>query len=350
MPHKYYTGKESGSPGDQPVKIPRQPVEGKEQPPEELQPYFPDPELVRAVNIALLLDRPLLVMGEPGCGKSLLAKDIAWCWYGKEMYTKDKYFAWNIKSTSKAKEGLYEFDYLRRLYDANSAKGNADDKQEDAGRAANYVIDGPLAKAMRASSKDEKAILLIDEIDKADIDFSNDLLNELEQNSYTIAETMQQKSFTEKPFIVITSNSEKDLSDAFLRRCVFHYIELFSNDKLKTNELRDWLKKIIEARYYKGRPTENPMIKKAIDTFIRLRSQMNGEMLIYRKTVSTSEFLDWFSVLKKCFENTSLASDMQLDAELQDWLTKPDSPLSFGNALFKTKSLLDLKTATISTQ
>src|SRR5688500_14904147 len=119
MTHKPYLAKTEGEAGTSPVQIPTEIKRGKVVSSETLQPYFPDPDLVSAVNIALLINRPLLVMGEPGCGKSLLAKDIAFCWYGDQMLLKDKYFEWPIKSTSKAREGLYEFDYLARLHAAN---------------------------------------------------------------------------------------------------------------------------------------------------------------------------------------------------------------------------------------
>jgi MoxR-like ATPase len=334
--HKAYLEKSEGDAGLAPVDIPIQLNSRKKVVlSERLQPYFPDPELVRAVNVALLINRPLLVMGEPGCGKSLLAKDIAFCWYGDQMLLKNKYFEWPIKSTSKAKEGLYEFDHLRRLHAANTKAPEAKDP-------ANFVRLGQLANAMKATTADEKAVLLIDEIDKADIDFSNDLLNELDQNSFTITETGEKITSAHKPFIVITSNSEKDLSDAFLRRCVFHYIDLFSNKKISTEEPKKWLKRIIKARYYNGEESTDPMIGKAIEAFISFRKRMNTDMLSFRKTISTSEFLDWFSVLKQCAEGHGTPA---LRSDLNAWIENNNhSRIPFGNALFKTKSLLDLQT------
>src|SRR5436190_6076670 len=120
MTHKPYLAKPEGDSGTKPVLIPLTVSRGKTKTSETLQPYFPDADLVRAVNVALLINRPLLVMGEPGCGKSLLAKDIAYCWYKDKMRLKDKFFEWPVKSTSKAREGLYEFDYLGRLHAANA--------------------------------------------------------------------------------------------------------------------------------------------------------------------------------------------------------------------------------------
>ncbi len=334
--HKQYLEKSEGSAGITPVEIPTRAKSGRTVLTETLQPYFPDPDLVRAVNVALLINRPLLVMGEPGCGKSLLAKDIAYCWYKERMFVDNKYFEWPIKSTSKAKEGLYEFDYLARLHDANV-------KDVKSKNPSNYIRYGQLANAMRASAADAKAVLLIDEIDKADIDFSNDLLNELEQNSFTITESGKEETSKHRPFIVITSNSEKDLSDAFLRRCVFHYIDLFSNKKISTNEPNMWLKKIIKARYYSGNETTDPMIDKAIDTFLDFRKRMNTDVLTYRKTISTSEFLDWFSVLKQCSEEKGTPA---LTSDFQQWISTANPlKIPFGNTLFKTtKSLLDLQT------
>ncbi len=334
--HKPYLGKKEGDPGTTPVLIPTQ-RKGKQIVTSELlQPYFPDADLVKAVNVALLINRPLLIMGEPGCGKSLLARDIAFNWYGENMLLDKKFYEWPIKSTSKAKEGLYDFDYLGRLHAANARDAKAKDP-------ANFVRLGPLAKAMEASTEKEKAVLLIDEIDKADIDFSNDLLNELEQNTFTITETGETRTNPHKPFIVITSNSEKDLSDAFLRRCVFHHINLFSADKLKTNAPKLWLEKIIKARYYNGQENADPMISKAINAFIDFRQRMNNDVLSYRKTVSTSEFLDWFSVLKQCAEDKAVPA---LSADLKRWLNDQGTTrIPFGNALFKTtKSLLDMQT------
>lgn len=339
MAHKLYAGKELTDENASSIDIPRKAVDNKLPPPEELKPYFPDPELIKAVNIALLLNRPLLVMGEPGCGKSLLAKDIAFMWYGKDMYLLDKYFEWNIKSTSKAREGLYEMDYLRRLHDSNVGGGLPD--------IGSYIQYGQLANAMKYSGPEAKAVLLIDEIDKADIDFSNDMLNELERNSFTIVETKKTEVYGEKPFIVITSNSEKDLSDAFLRRCVFHYIDLFSPKKLATQEPVNWLKKIILARYYRSQDPDEKIIQSAIDTFITLRKKMNADPLTYRKAISTSEFLDWFQMLKTCKDDPDVSEKSSLDKDFGEWLIDPQKKLPFGNALFKTtKSLMDFTTAT----
>ncbi len=332
MPHKPYKGAK--------LTTTRPVWEGKTK--KYLDPYFPDPELEKAVNLAVILKRPLLLMGEPGCGKSLLASAVAYEWFGANMQNDKKFFVWHVKSTSKAKEGLYEIDNMLRLQDATLKGGET----VDLTIGPKYLEYGPLALAMQHSTPDDKAVLLIDEIDKADIDFSNDLLNELERNSYYITEIKKVESYPNNPFVIITSNGEKDLSDAFLRRCVFHYIDLFSPQKLESAETKRWMERIINARFGLGSSKKDPLREKAIETFIKLRQKLNTDQLSYRKTVSTSEFLDWFSVLKQFSDDKKLATEIGVDKELQNWINKSSSTIPFGNVLFKTiKSLLDLPTA-----
>lgn len=321
------------------LQSPRSVTRGKNS--ETLQPYFADDELQKAVNLALLLKRPLLIMGEPGCGKSLLAKAVAYEWYGEEMYSKNKYFEWNVKSTSKAREGLYDFDHLLRLRDANAkVRGvNAADKKQ-------YRRFGPMAEAMRNSTGEEKSVLLVDEIDKADIDFSNDLLNEIDRNEFYVPETGERVSFSQddRPFIIITSNGEKDLSDAFLRRCIFHYIDLFSPSKIGSDKTTKWLTEIIRARFSSGtKKVDDPLVDRAIKTFLNLRKKMSDGSGSFRKMVSTSEFIDWFEALNGYSQREGLAGDK----ELEQWLKGEAGstvPLPFGNLLLKTTtSLLNFK-------
>ncbi len=307
---------------------------------ETIFPYFADEELRKAVNLALFLNRPLLLMGEPGCGKSLLAKAVAYEWYKGELYDQHKYFEWNVKSTSKAREGLYEYDHLLRLRDANFQ--HQDNNIEDIERYRRW---GPMAEAMRHSEAGRKAVLLIDEIDKADIDFSNDLLTELERNSFYIPETDESPSFEHKPFIVITSNGEKDLSDAFLRRCVFHYIDMFSVQKLETAETKAWLERILKARFYEPQEDSDTLIEKAVMTFVALRKGMNTESSLYRKAINTSEFIDWFAILKACSDPETGPVTLADDPAFRDWLNEKTNennqvPVPFGNVLFKTTTAL----------
>jgi MoxR-like ATPase len=265
---------------------------------EPLNPYFPAPGLVQAVNLALLLEKPLLVMGEPGCGKSLLAKAIAYELHetnGRKLY--DYYEEWPVKSSSKAKEGLYEFDQLHRLRDATLPNSPVD--VTDVQR---YIHLGPVGKAFQNSiAHDKRVVLLIDEIDKADIDFPNDLLNELDKMEFEIPELKMEergkrmrnrKSLVKakfRPVVIITSNSEKELPDAFLRRCLFHYIEPLDAAKLR---------EIVEGRYYDGNKTEDPIVEKSLKLFVELRKTIKTELLTIGKNISTSEYLDWFTALK----------------------------------------------------
>ena len=178
--------------------------------------YIASPELRNIVNAAIALERPLLVRGEPGTGKTLLAHSIA-KGLGKKL------IIWNIKSTTKAKDGLYVYDTVQRLNDSRFG-------DKDVSNIKNYIKMGKLGEAF---SSEEQVILLIDEIDKADIEFPNDLLNELDEMSFTVIETGEEIKAKHRPIVIITSNNEKELPDAFLRRCVFHYIS-FPEKELMT--------------------------------------------------------------------------------------------------------------------
>jgi MoxR-like ATPase len=227
--------------------------------------YIASDDLRHAVNVALALERPLLVRGEPGTGKTLLAENVA-ATLGVEL------IAWHVKSTTKARDGLYVYDTVARLHD--SRFGDADVRD-----IAGYIKLGPLGRALAAESR---VVLLIDEVDKADIEFPNDLLLELDAMRFRIDETGEEIRAAERPFVIITSNNEKELPDAFLRRCIFHFIE-FPDPAL----MRD----IVRVHHP---DIENQVLDQCLEVFYGLR-----ELPRLRKPPSTSELIDWILALKK---------------------------------------------------
>lgn len=248
-----------------------------------LDAYLPGDELKKAVEIARLLQRPLLLRGEPGCGKTRLAEALAFELYGEEY--KQYYFEWYTKSSSKARDGLYQFDHLGRLRDIEI---------KDPKPLKEYLRLGPLGKAFEVSTAEKPAVVLIDEIDKADIDFPNDLLRELEQKKFEIPEVPDGDGPTVvaaryPPIIIITSNDEKELPNAFLRRCVFHYIEFPSE-----NLLVDIARKKLEAR--KEDIFNDKHLLQLVKKFRELHSKMSNDHNT-DKSPSTSELLDWIQVL-----------------------------------------------------
>ncbi|HJK90001.1 MAG TPA: MoxR family ATPase [Polyangiaceae bacterium LLY-WYZ-15_(1-7)] len=239
--------------------------------------YLTSESLEAAVNCALVLERPLLVRGEPGTGKTLLAEAVSEA-LGREL------IRWNVKSTTRAQDGLYVYDTVQRLYDSRF-------QDKDVSDIRHYIKLGPVGKAFAA---DERVVLLIDEIDKADVEFPNDLLNELDRMRFWIDELQEEVSAKHRPIVIITSNAEKELPDAFLRRCVFHFIDF------PTPELMD---RIVRVHHP---DLEERLAEQAIQTFYELRS-----MKRLRKRPSTSELVDWIAVLQKAG-----VGDVRLDKNL----------------------------------
>ncbi|MBV7267095.1 AAA family ATPase [Erythrobacter ani] len=244
--------------------------------------YIATDDLKVAVNAAVTLRRPLLVKGEPGTGKTVLAHEIS-------KAINAPLIEWNVKSTTKAQQGLYEYDAVARLRDGQLGEERVHDIR-------NYIKKGKLWEAFTAP---ELPVLLIDEIDKADIEFPNDLLQELDRMSFDVYETQERIEAKERPIVVITSNNEKELPDAFLRRCFFHYIKFPD---------RETMQSIIDV-HYPG--IQKTLVKKAMDIFYELR-----EVPGLKKKPSTSELLDWLKLL--------LNEDMPLEV-LQD--SNPNSAI-----------------------
>ncbi|PLX42201.1 MAG: MoxR family ATPase [Deltaproteobacteria bacterium] len=257
--------------------------------------YIASSELQSAVNVAVALERPLLIKGEPGTGKTLLAHHIA-------KALGQKLVIWNVKSTTKAREGLYTYDTVARLNDARFGDGDVRD-------ISRYIKFGPLGRAFAA---EEPVVLLIDEVDKADVEFPNDLLHELDEMSFEVLETGEEVAAKKRPVTIITSNSEKELPDAFLRRCVFHYIDFPDEHQMK---------QIVEV-HHPG--LDRVLMERSITLFYQLR-----EVPGMRKRPSTSELVDWIRVL--------LASGVSLPPEAS---VTPES-VPFLGALVKLREDID---------
>lgn len=249
--------------------------------------YIIDDELMLTMNIAIQMNKPLLVKGEPGTGKTALAEAIA-------TALDKKLIVWSIKSTTKAQDGLYQYDVVRRLYDSELGNEGVEDIKR-------YI---KLGKIGEAFTSEKQCVLLIDEIDKADLEFPNDLLWELDRMEFYIPETDETIKAKHKPIVIITSNAEKELPDAFLRRCAFHFID-FPDKELMTD--------IIHAHYP---DIEDELVEQVLDAFFYVR-----EYFELKKKPSTSELLDWISALKLAGMPTDR---LRQDLPLMSFLLKKD--------------------------
>ncbi|WP_067585498.1 AAA family ATPase [Endozoicomonas ascidiicola] len=225
--------------------------------------YIATEDLKMAVNAAVTLQRPLLIKGEPGTGKTMLAEQVASS-LGKEL------LQWHIKSTTKAQQGLYEYDAVSRLRDSQLG----DERVHD---ISNYIVKGKLWETFESK---EQSVLLIDEIDKADIEFPNDLLQELDKMEFHVYETQQVVKAVKRPIVIITSNNEKELPDAFLRRCFFHYISFPDADTMR---------QIVDVHFPN---LQKKLVDEALEVFFELR-----DIPGLKKKPSTSELIDWLKLL-----------------------------------------------------
>lgn len=249
--------------------------------------YIIDDDLMLTINIAIKMNKPLLVKGEPGTGKTSLAEAVAQA-LGKKL------IVWSIKSTTKAQDGLYQYDVVRRLYDSELGNEGVDDVKR-------YIKPGKIGEAF---TSDEQCVLLIDEIDKADLEFPNDLLWELDRMEFYIPETDETIRAKNPPIVIITSNAEKELPDAFLRRCAFHFIDFPD---------RELMRDIVLAHYP---DIEEKLMEQAIEAFFYVRDYFE-----LKKKPGTSELLDWISALKL---SGLPVDDLRRDLPLTGFLLKKD--------------------------
>lgn len=264
---------------------------------QKIYPYDAGDELIEVVNLAIELGMPLLLEGEPGCGKSRLAHALVYEFNYRQESNPIKYYEWIVQSTSKAEDSLYQYDYIGRLQAAQiSGILSKEEIEESSSEPKNpatskdWVDLQPLGKAFKQSQdKQEQSVVLIDEIDKADRDFPNDLLLAIESRRFFIKETGKTIQANDQafPLIIITSNQEKNLPNAFLRRCIYHYIELPNQERLR---------KILTERFTDA---EQEVIIKAVDRFQEVRTSQDETKSEGEKKVSTSELIAWFKSLLK---------------------------------------------------
>lgn len=239
--------------------------------------YLTNDSLEASVNCAIALEKPLLVRGEPGTGKTELAEAVSKA-FGMRL------IRWQIRSTTKAQDGLYVYDTVQRLYDSRFGDKDVNDIRQ-------YIKLGPLGQAF---TSDERVVVLIDEIDKADLEFPNDLLNELDRMRFYIDETQEEVVAKVRPLVIITSNAEKELPDAFLRRCIFHFIQ-FPDPEL--------MHRIVEVHHPE---LDQNLADQAVQVFYELRN-----MTRLRKRPSTSELIDWIAILQKTgIKNVTLEQNL----------------------------------------
>jgi MoxR-like ATPase len=264
---------------------------------QKIYPYDAGDELIEVVNLAIELGMPLLLEGEPGCGKSRLAHALVYEFNYRQESNPIKYYEWIVQSTSKAEDSLYQYDYIGRLQAAQISGilrqkeiEESSSEQKNPATSKDWVDLQPLGKAFEQSQdKQEQSVVLIDEIDKADRDFPNDLLLAIESRRFFIKETRDLIQANEQafPLIIITSNQEKNLPNAFLRRCIYHYIELPNQERLR---------KILTERFTDA---EQDVIIKAVDRFQEVRTSQDETKSEGEKKVSTSELIAWFKSLLK---------------------------------------------------
>lgn len=250
---------------------------------EVIPPYILNDHIFDTIKLAMLLKRPIFVKGDPGGGKTQLARALAYYWYGDDF--RKHYFEWFIKSTSKASDGLYKFDHLARLRDTQAQDTLALEKVKD---KKNYRTFGPMGQAFLTSTEKRPSILLIDEIDKAEVDFPNDILLELDEKRFFIPETEEHFEALHAPIIFITSNDERPMPQAFLRRCLFLYLEF-------PNKIQ--LEKIIEAHLPDFSVKHQELVKKLTERFIQLRNISLTDPGS-DTPLSTSNLLEWIKAIE----------------------------------------------------